>query len=110
MYAEALQDLHWPCSGLPCGLLPDCRLALQGSVTTVWDCLLLQGTSAYILNATGYTGRPDEWSNFASQRSMPLDLQAGEVVLLEAAHCQSAYGPSLLQVWTCLNVRPSCTD
>lgn len=58
----------------------------------------LQGTSSYIVNASTWTGRPDEWSNYAFQRSSPIPLQAGELVLLEAAHCQSPSGPSLLQV------------
>jgi hypothetical protein len=59
---------------------------------------MLQGTSAYIINATSWTGKPDEWTNYDYQKSRLVDLQAGEVVLLEAAHCNSPSGPSLLQV------------
>jgi hypothetical protein len=29
----------------------------------------------------------DDWTKFASQRSAPLALAAGQQVLLEAAHC-----------------------
>lgn len=58
---------------------------------------MLQGTSAYIVNVHSYTGRADEWQNYAYQKSRPVDLQDKEVVLLEAAHCQGP-GPSLLQV------------
>lgn len=45
-----------------------------------------------------YTGRPDEFRNLPAQKSRPVALQAGEVVLLQAAHCQSHSGPALLQV------------
>ena len=56
----------------------------------------MQGSSVMIVNISGYSGRPDEWGNNAMQKSKPINLEAGNVVLLEAGHCQ--YGPSLLQV------------
>lgn len=61
---------------------------------------VLQGTSSWIINATSWTGRPDAWTAYECQKSRPVELQDGEVVLLEAAHCQSPSGPSLLQVRT----------
>jgi hypothetical protein len=59
---------------------------------------VLQGSSSWLVNITGYTGGMNEWSNSASQRSRPVLLAAGELVLLEAVHCQSPSGPSRLQV------------
>jgi hypothetical protein len=60
--------------------------------------LVLQGSSSWLVNITGFTGGMNEWSNSASQRSRPVLLAAGEVLLLEAVHCQSPSGPSRLQV------------
>uniref|UniRef100_A0A383WCP6 Fibrocystin-L n=1 Tax=Tetradesmus obliquus TaxID=3088 RepID=A0A383WCP6_TETOB len=56
------------------------------------------GSSAWLVNITGYTGGMNEWAASPSQRSRPVLLAAGEALLLEAVHCQSPSGPSRLQV------------
>lgn len=95
-------EMHTPLS-------PDlCQWFCMGAVTlfltkaatpvSLPPLFVLQGTSAYIINATSWTGGPDEWTKYDYQKSRLVDLQAGEVVLLEAAHCNSPSGPSLLQV------------
>lgn len=59
---------------------------------------VLQGSSTWLVNITSFTGGTNEWTNSASQRSRPVLLSAGEVLLLEAVHCQTPSGPSRLQV------------
>jgi hypothetical protein len=44
---------------------------------------------------------PDAFFNNPLQRSAPMDLQAGQAVLLEAAHCNHASGPGYMQVGRC---------
>jgi hypothetical protein len=79
-------------------LVTECKYVYGKDACAPSSCFAKQGTSVYVVNVTGYTGGPDAWNNYPSQKSYPVGLQAGQVVLLEAAHCQSPAVLSVLQV------------